>query len=288
MRTVISTGCAVVPGTATITHTDSPWASSGARAILGSCREQPVVIVVRDEELAQQALAEGSLRCPHRGCGDSVYRDGYARRRMVRTRAGGERELRPQRVACRRCGRTNVLLPAWCVPGRSDDAETIGSALLAAAQGQGHRPIAAKLDRPATTVRGWLRAARGHVETLRARAYTLMRAAAASRLRAGGCGGGAGGRGGGGGQALPRRRPIPHHAMGVHRPDHGWPLAASAAPGYRPTPEGRHWDTSVPRWTTPRTFRRHPPQPRSPIGHPTWSPSTQRPHRERRHRLQDQ
>ena len=132
------------------------------------------MIVVRDEELAQQALAEGSLRCPHRGCGDSVYRDGYARRRMVRTRAGGERELRPQRVACRRCGRTNVLLPAWCVPGRCDDAETIGSALLAAAQGQGHRPIAAKLGRPATTVRGWLRAARGHIETLRAQAYTLQ------------------------------------------------------------------------------------------------------------------
>ncbi len=132
------------------------------------------MIVVRDEELAQHALAEGSLRCPHRGCGGSVYRDGYARRRQVRTRAGGERQLRPQRVRCRRCGRTNVLLPAWCVPGRSDDAETIGSALLAAAQGQGHRSIAAKLGRPATTVRGWLRAARGQLETLRAQAYALQ------------------------------------------------------------------------------------------------------------------
>lgn len=132
------------------------------------------MIVVRDEQLAQEALAEGSLRCPYRGCGDGVYRDGYARRRRVRTCAGGERELRPQRVRCHRCGRTNVLLPAWCVPGRSDDAETIGSALLAAAQGQGHRPIAAKLGRPATTVRGWLRAARGQVETLRAQAYTLQ------------------------------------------------------------------------------------------------------------------
>jgi hypothetical protein len=49
-----------------------------------------------------------------------------------------------------------------------------GSALLAAAQGQGHRSIAAKLGRPATTVRGWLRAAGGQLETLRAQAYTLQ------------------------------------------------------------------------------------------------------------------
>jgi len=142
--------------------------------MFGACREYPVVIIVRDEELAQQALAEGSLSCPHCGCGGSVYRDGYARMRRVRTRAGAERELRPQRVACRRCGRTNVLLPAWCVPGRCDDAETIGTALLAASQGQGHRTIAARLGRPATTVRGWLRAARSHAEVLRVQAYALQ------------------------------------------------------------------------------------------------------------------
>lgn len=149
------------------------------------------MIVVRDEQLAQEALGEGSLGCPHRGCGGGVYRNGYARRRRVRTRAGGERELRPQRVRCGRCGRTNVLWPAWCVPGRSDDAETIGSALLAAAQGHGHRRIAAKLGRPATTVRGWLRAARGQVETLRAQAYTLqgrVECPSEERLAPAGCG----------------------------------------------------------------------------------------------------
>jgi hypothetical protein len=70
-------------------------------------------------------------------------------------------------VACRRCRRVNVVLPAWCVPGRSDDAETIGVALLAAARGQGHRRIAARLHRPATTVRGWLRAARGQARAVR-------------------------------------------------------------------------------------------------------------------------
>jgi len=128
------------------------------------------VIIVRDEELAQQALTAGTLACPHAGCEGMVYRDGHARTRRVRTRAG-ERELRPQRVACRRCGRVNVVLPAWCVPGHSDDAETIGAALLAAARGHGHRRIAARLHRPATTVRGWLRAVRGQAQALRGRAH---------------------------------------------------------------------------------------------------------------------
>jgi hypothetical protein len=66
-----------------------------------------------------------------------------------------------------------VLLPAWCVPGRADDAETIGVALLAAAQGRGHRPIAVMLGRPASTVRGWLRAARANAD--RARHFAAAR-----------------------------------------------------------------------------------------------------------------
>ena len=108
------------------------------------------MIIVRDEELAQQALSAGTFACPHTGCDGSVYRDGRARARRVRTRDGGERELRPQRVACRRCGRVNVVLPAWCAPGRCDDAETIGVALLAAARGRGHR-----LDRRAAGSTGY-------------------------------------------------------------------------------------------------------------------------------------
>jgi transposase-like protein len=138
---------------------------------LWAWREHRVVIIVRDEELAQRTLTAGTLGCPHAGCGGVVYRDGRARARRVRTREGGERELCPQRVACRRCGRVNVVLPAWCVPGRCDDAETIGAALVAAARGRGHRSIAKRLGRPATTVRGWLRAARAHAEDLRAGAH---------------------------------------------------------------------------------------------------------------------
>jgi hypothetical protein len=140
----------------------------------GPWREQRGVIIVRSEELAQQALSDGTLACPHDGCGGRVYRNGHARRRRIRARDGGERELRPQRVACRCCGRTSVLLPAWCVPGRSDDAETIGVALLAAAQGQGHRSIAVRLGRPATTVREWLRIVRSQAVPLRKRAWSLQ------------------------------------------------------------------------------------------------------------------
>jgi hypothetical protein len=44
--------------------------------------------------------------------------------------------------------------------------EVIGSALLAAADGVGHRTIAARLDRPPGTVRGWLRAASRHADAL--------------------------------------------------------------------------------------------------------------------------
>jgi Domain of unknown function (DUF6431) len=135
-----------------------------------------VVILVRDEALAQDALDAGQLRCPHPGCGGVVRRDGHARQRRVRTRDGQQRSLRPQRVACRQCARVQVLLPSWCVPRRADDAETIGVALLHAAQGRGHRPIAALLGRPLSTVRGWLRAARANAIRVERHAYLARRA----------------------------------------------------------------------------------------------------------------
>jgi hypothetical protein len=60
-----------------------------------------------------------------------------------------------------------VLLPAWSVPRRRDGAEVIGHALLASAQGDGHRKIAARLQRPPGTVRGWLRAFAARAEAVR-------------------------------------------------------------------------------------------------------------------------
>lgn len=133
------------------------------------------MIIVREEDQAQQALDAGKLACSRAGCAGLVRRDGHARSRWVRTRSGHKQVLRPQRVRCRRCERVQVLLPAWCVPRRADDTETIGVALLHAALGRGHRMIAVMLGRPASTVRGWLRAARSNADRTDRYAYLLRR-----------------------------------------------------------------------------------------------------------------
>jgi hypothetical protein len=106
-------------------------------------------------EVVEADLAAGRLCCPN--CDGPLARWGFARQRQVRT-LGGVRSVRPRRAYCRRCEGTHVLLPAWTVPRRRDSAEVIGEALLAKAQGAGHRTIAARLGRPPGTVRGWLRA----------------------------------------------------------------------------------------------------------------------------------
>lgn len=123
-----------------------------------------MIVVAVDPEVAESDLAAGQIDCPRCGCGLRPW--GYARRRMVRG-VSGPVWLRPRRAWCAGCGRTQVLLPASCVPRRRDQAETIGSALLANATGQGHRPIAARLAVPEATVRGWLRRARARAESAR-------------------------------------------------------------------------------------------------------------------------
>jgi transposase-like protein len=92
---------------------------------------------------------------------------GFARSREIRTR-DGVRSLRPRRALCAECDTTHVLCPAWSLPRRRDSAEVIGEALRLALDGDGHRRIASKLDRPPGTVRGWLRAARRRAGELRA------------------------------------------------------------------------------------------------------------------------
>jgi hypothetical protein len=57
------------------------------------------------------------------------------------------------------------VLSAAQLPRRVDHTDTVGSALLAAANGQGHRRIAAELELPADTVRGWLRLVRPHARS---------------------------------------------------------------------------------------------------------------------------
>jgi hypothetical protein len=112
----------------------------------------------------EAALRAGHVCCPD--CDQPLAPHGFAREREVRMRHGS-RLLRPRRGVCRSCARTHVLLPAFCVPRRRDGVEVIGAALLAAAGGEGHRTIAARLDRPPGTVRGWLRAFAARADPIR-------------------------------------------------------------------------------------------------------------------------
>ena len=70
-------------------------------------------------------------------------------------------------------GRTHVLLPVGALVRRADAAVVIGAALVAKAAGWGHRRIAVWLDRPASTVRGWLRRFAARAGPLRA-AFTKL------------------------------------------------------------------------------------------------------------------
>jgi hypothetical protein len=127
------------------------------------------VIVVADPLQIEADLAAGRLACPD--CSGRLRGWGHARTRTVRQRHGPALRVRPRRVHCPACNRTRVLLPGTCLPRRADVTEVIGAALVAKASGYGHRRIAADLDRPVSTVRSWLRAARdeAHLEWLRIR-----------------------------------------------------------------------------------------------------------------------
>jgi hypothetical protein len=123
-----------------------------------------VLAMTVDPEVLEADLAAQRLRCPD--CGGALARWGFAREREVRT-LDGVRSLRPRRAHWQACETTHVLLAAWSVPRRRDSAEVIGHALLAKAQGAGHRKIAARLGRPPGTVRGWLRTFARRAEPLR-------------------------------------------------------------------------------------------------------------------------
>ena len=113
-----------------------------------------VLMVSGDPVRVERELTEGLLRCP--ACGGGLARWAYGRSRPVRS-VGGERRVRPRRARCVGCRKTQVLLPDDLLVRRRDDAAVIGSALLAHAGGEGHRPIAGRLGVPGSTVRGWLR-----------------------------------------------------------------------------------------------------------------------------------
>ncbi len=73
-----------------------------------------------------------------------------------------------------------MLLPASTLVRRADTVEVIGQALLAKAAGAGHRSVAAVLDRPVSTVRGWLRRFGARADGLRVLFTSLLHALDAS------------------------------------------------------------------------------------------------------------
>ncbi|MDD4866066.1 MAG: helix-turn-helix domain-containing protein [Mycobacterium sp.] len=117
------------------------------------------MIVVRTVEWAEQALSAGEIGCPHSGCGGTLTRWGYGRRRRVRSLGARTLDVRPRRARCTHCAHTQILLPASVQPRLADATEVIGTALAGKAAGHGHRRIATTLDRSPSTVRRWLRRA---------------------------------------------------------------------------------------------------------------------------------
>jgi hypothetical protein len=113
-----------------------------------------VLIVGTDEAAVEANLTGGRICCP--GCRAALRPWGHSVEREVRLVDQAERR-RPRRSICRRCATTHVLVPEDTLLRRRDGVEVIGAALIAKAQGQGHRRIAADLGRVPSTVRGWLR-----------------------------------------------------------------------------------------------------------------------------------
>jgi hypothetical protein len=130
--------------------------------------EAPVVMVGIDPVEVERRLRVGDLVCP---CGGVLAPWGHGRERHVR----GVGALRPRRARCVCCLVTHVLLAVSCLLRRADSVDVIGAALLMKVSGgAGHRPIAARLARPASTVRGWLRAFTGNAEKVRALCTGLL------------------------------------------------------------------------------------------------------------------
>jgi hypothetical protein len=112
------------------------------------------VIVVSCPLRAEESLLAGTMPCP--GCAGNLRPHGHARTRTVRGLGAATLTVTPRRARCTECG-THVLLPGALSPRRADATEVIGHAMAAKAAGSGFRAIAAQLDRPASTVRRWLR-----------------------------------------------------------------------------------------------------------------------------------
>jgi hypothetical protein len=114
-----------------------------------------VLTVNGDRGVVERQLEGGELACP--SCGGVLGGWGEAVTRPVRQLEGDDERVTPRRSRCRACGATHVLLPARLLSRRADAGAVIGRALEESAVGAGHRKIAELLERPVSTVRGWLR-----------------------------------------------------------------------------------------------------------------------------------
>jgi hypothetical protein len=117
-----------------------------------------------DPVVVERQFDAGELLCPEEGCGGVLRRWWWARPRIIEVglsgRGASRVQVRPRRGRCRRCGRTQVLLPAGLFSRRADAGAVIGLALMLAAVGLGFRRSAVLLGRPESTVRDWVQAAR--------------------------------------------------------------------------------------------------------------------------------
>ncbi|WP_406396724.1 DUF6431 domain-containing protein [Streptomyces sp. NBC_00882] len=113
----------------------------------------------------ERQLQTGRLTCP--ACSAVLTPWGHGRPREVRGDLGARLFVRPRRSRCSGCGVTHVLLPDAVLPRRVDAAEVIGAGLEIAAQGMGHRQVAAHLGRAEGTVCGWIRRFCGRSEDVR-------------------------------------------------------------------------------------------------------------------------
>ena len=127
------------------------------------------MIVVSCPQRAERILQAGRMSCPR--CRGRLRPYGHGRTRTVRGVGGDSVRVTPRRARCADCLGTQVLLPTMLTVRRADSTEVIGNALAAKASGAGFRTIAARLGRPASTVRGWLRRApESHAQWLYERA----------------------------------------------------------------------------------------------------------------------
>jgi Homeodomain-like domain-containing protein len=129
------------------------------------CSEAPVLTVGKDAGEVERRLTGSGLACP--GCRGRLRPWGHGRARVVRDDGEVRWRFRPRRARCAGCGVTHVLLPVTVLVRRADMVAVIGAALVWAAAGWGHRRMAERLGRSASTVRGWLRRFRRRAGPLR-------------------------------------------------------------------------------------------------------------------------